>query len=657
MGLVADLWERRVHPSNPDAWYIRLFAGENVDAGVRVTEESALSSTAIYAGVRLLAEALATVPLNVYRRTSSVREVATEHPLHDVLHNQWNPWLTAAEGRSILLANAIVCGNGYAEVVRDGAGAIRELWPIWPNRMEPREKDGGLRYVFQPMEGAPREIAPDKILHTRGFSMGGLVGDHVVLKMREAVGLTLATEKFGASFFGKGANPGGVLEHPSTLSEQAQKRLVDSWQGGLDSAHRIKVLEEGLSFKPISVPPEAAQFLETRRFQIGEVARMLKIPPHMLGDLERATFSNIEHQAIEFVRYSLRPWAVLLEQRLNGLLTPAERAEGYYVKHVLEGLLRGDLAARSEAYAIGRQWGWYSANDIRELEDMNPIADGDIYLVPGNMLPANQAGAMMQDEPPADVEDDIPDERVERRAFEVRVLGQRETIRAAQLRTLEQVAGRVVAREVREVRARMETELRDAATFRAWLDEFYGTFDVFARDLFLPALLSFAQLMAASAGDELGGESLEGEVDEFVRDYADTLGVRWAAQSRREITRILRDSPDDAEAEIRDLLNRWESTKPATVANHEATRAGSAFLRAAYIAAGVTFVRWVARGDNCPLCSRMNGKIVEVQRSFLEPGDVVDPEDGETAPLEIKRKISHPPLHTGCDCGLIAEVQ
>lgn len=657
MGLVADLFESRVSPANPDAWYIRLFAGHETDAGVAVTQESALSSTAIFAGIRLLAEAMATVPLNVYRADGSRREVARDHPLHEVLHNRWNPELTAAEGRSILIANMVACGNGYCEIVRDRAGRVRELWPIWPHRIMPERDGSRLLYRFQSVNGTPRLLPPDRILHVRGFSMGGLVGEDVILKMREAVGLTLGTERFGAKFFGQGMNPGGVLEHPQTLSNEAQKRLLDSWSGGLDSAHRVKVLEEGMTFKPISVPPEAAQFLETRKFQISEVARMLNVPPHMLREMDRATFSNIEHQGIEFVRYSLRPLAVLMEQRLNGLLTQRERADGYYTKHVMEGLLRGDLQARSEAYAIGRNWGWLSANDVRELEDMNPIEDGDMYLVPGNMMPTDMAGQLMAPQPSPETDDDPdPPRRAEKRDRMEPILELRDRYRGAQKRTLEQVAAGVVAREVREVRAQLNKQFRDANEFRDWLNRFYREFNSFVTEVFLPALLTYAELMQASAEQELDVRDLD--VQEFVQEYANTLGVRWAGQARREITRAMRDvPPQEMEAAVRSVLDRWERQKAPAVANHEATRAGSAFLRAAYLAGGVQFVRWVTRGDNCPLCSKMNGRVVDIQRSFLSPGDVVDPEDPNTEPLEVTKQISHPPLHRGCDCGLTAEVQ
>ena len=661
MGLVADLFESRSHPSNPDRWLIRLFGGDPVDAGVQVDQDTALSSTAVFAGIRLIAESLATVPLNVYRADGRSREVARDHPLHHVIHSRWNPELSAAEGRSIMMANAVACGNGYAEVVRDKAGRVRELWPLWPHRVEPMRRGSGLAYRFTPESGPPITLSADRVLHLRGFSNGGLVGIDVVNKMRESVGLTIATERFGARFFGQGLNPGGVLEHPGVLSEPAQKRLMESWKGGLDSAHRVKVLEEGMTFKPISVPPEAAQFLETRKFQVVETARMLNVPPHMLRELDRATFSNIEHQGIEFVRYSLRPWAVLLEQRIDALLSEADRAAGYYTKHVMEGLLRGDMKARYDAYAISRQWGWSSANDIRELEDMNPIEDGDVYLVPGNMVPADMVGQMMDLQPPdpePEPEPEPPEEdtrAVERRAREERVLAVRDDYRAAQRQVLTRIADDVLAHEVKQVRAAMKRELRDANAFRVWLDEFYETFNVFARDAFLPALQGFADLMAASAEAELSTEGLARQVDSFVRDYADVMGVRWAARSRREIMRILRDSPDDAAAEIHDMLDRWTASRAGTVANHEATRAGSAFLRASYIAAGVVMVRWVTRGQNCPLCSAMNGKVVEIQRAFLGAGDVVDPADGETTPLEVSRNISHPPLHEGCDCGIIAE--
>jgi HK97 family phage portal protein len=219
---------------------------------------------------------------------------------------------------------------------------------------------------------------------------------------KNAIGMSLATEEYGASFFANGANPGGVLEHPGVIKDI--QRVKDSWNSayqGSGNAHRIAVLEEGMKFQAIGIPPEQAQFLETRKFQINEIARIFRIPPHMVGDLEKSSFSNIEQQSLEFVKYTLNPWVVRWEQSLQqSLLLPSEK-NSIFIKFNVDGLLRGDYQSRMNGYAVGRQNGWLSANDIRELEDMNRIPaeeGGDLYLVNGNMLPLSQAGNFYEKE-------------------------------------------------------------------------------------------------------------------------------------------------------------------------------------------------------------------------------------------------------------------
>lgn len=362
--------------------------------GVNVTETSALRVTAVYACVRVLAETVATLPLVVYRRQKPRGKLRDpSHPLYTVLHDQANTEMTAMQLRETMMAHVLLWGNAYASIERDGAGNVVGLWPLLPDRtyVVRDDKTGKLVYITTLPNGEQVLLPWDQVLHIPGLSYNGIVGYSPIQCAREAIGLALAAEEFGARFFGNGARPGGVLEHPATLSDEAYKRLRSSWESmhrGLNNAQRLAILEEGMQYKPLTIPPEDAQFLETRKFQVTEICRLFRVPPHLVGDLERATFSNIEHQSIEFVVHTIRPWLVRWEQAINmKLLTPLERRR-FFVEHIVDGLLRGDIASRYNAYAIARQNGWMSANDIRELENMNPIPGGDVYLVPLNMQDA-----------------------------------------------------------------------------------------------------------------------------------------------------------------------------------------------------------------------------------------------------------------------------
>ena len=296
-------------------------------------------------------------------------------------------------------------GNAYAQIIRNGKGEVVALYPLMPNRMTvDRDSSGHLFYSYQTsrddaptMKGGSVILKPSDVLHIPGLSFDGLVGYSPIAMAKNAIGLAIATEEYGAKFFANGATPGGLLEYPGVVKDP--ERVRDSWNRGFSgsqNAGKVAILEEGMKYTPISIAPEQAQFLETRKFQINEIARIFRVPPHMVGDLEKSSFSNIEQQSLEFVKYTLDPWVVRWEQSLSrALFTPDEKT-CYFFKFNLEGLLRGDYQSRMNGYATARQNGWMSANDIRELENLDRIPEedgGDLYLINGNMLPLNQAGA------------------------------------------------------------------------------------------------------------------------------------------------------------------------------------------------------------------------------------------------------------------------
>lgn len=386
--------------TNPSKWLVDWFGGgSQAKSGVVVNEQTALRVTAYLAAVKIISETVASLPLFVYKRLETGGKArAPDHPAYEVLHNQANSEMTAYQFRETFQGHVLNWGNGYAEIERDGGGRIRGLWPLLPDRTWPERNPGTgkIRYRTTLPDGQQVLLPFENVLHVPGFGFDGLVGYNPVRLAREAIGLALATEEFGANFFGQGANPSGIIEYPGKLSDPAYQRYkqeIREKHEGLSKSHRIMVLEEGLKFHQVTIPPEEAQFLETRKFQVSEIARIFRIPPHMLGDLERATFSNVEQQSIDFVVHTIRSWLVRWEQAIRSkLFTVSERRQGVFAEFLVDGLLRGDIQSRYAAYAVGRQNGWLSANDIRERENMNPIEGGDIYLVNGNMLPADQAG-------------------------------------------------------------------------------------------------------------------------------------------------------------------------------------------------------------------------------------------------------------------------
>ena len=406
MGIFSGLFRSRDKPQDRTAGSGYAFYFGGTTSGKAVTERSAMQMTAVYSCVRILAEAVAGLPLHLYRyKEDGGKEKALDHPLYLLLHDEPNPEMSSFVFRETLMTHLLLWGNAYAQIIRNGKGEVIALYPLMPNRMVvDRDIHGQLYYQYTrsteeapTMKGVTVNLPPSDVLHIPGLGFDGLVGYSPIAMAKNAIGMAIACEEYGAKFFANGAAPGGVLEHPGTIKDP--QRVRESWQstfGGSGNSNKIAVLEEGMKYTPIGISPEQAQFLETRKFQINEIARIFRVPPHMVGDLEKSSFSNIEQQSLEFVKYTLEPWLVRWEQSIQRTLFSPEEKKRYFAKFNVEGLLRGDYASRMSGYATARQNGWMSANDIRELENLDriPTEDGgDLYLINGNMLPLGNAGA------------------------------------------------------------------------------------------------------------------------------------------------------------------------------------------------------------------------------------------------------------------------
>lgn len=376
-------------------------------SGKAVNERTAMQMTAVYACVRVLSEAVAGLPLHVYRyKEDGSREKALKHPLYRILHDEPNPEMSSFNFRETLMGHLLLYGNAYAQVIRNGRGEVAGLYPLMPAKMTvDRDSGGNLYYLYSrgsddaPEAGESGQVylPPDQVLHIPGLGYDGIVGYSPIAMAKNAVGLGIATEEYGAKFFANDASPSGILEHPGVLKNPDKVR--ESWNKlfrGSVNSHQIAVLEEGLKYQPIGISPDQAQFLETRKFQLNEIARIFRVPPHMVGDLEKSSFSNIEQQSLEFVKYTLEPWLMRWEQAMGRRLFTESEKESYFIRFNVEGLLRGDYESRMNGYAVARQNGWMSANDIRELENLDRIPaelGGDLYLVNGSMTKLADAGA------------------------------------------------------------------------------------------------------------------------------------------------------------------------------------------------------------------------------------------------------------------------
>lgn len=407
MSIFASIFHSRDKPKNSLNGSRYDFFFGSTSAGKRVNENTAMQMTAVYACVRILSEAIAGLPLHVYRyNDTGGKEKDLRHPLYRLLHDEPNIEMTSFVFRETLMSHLLLWGNAYAQIIRNARGEVTALYPLMPNKMTvDRDEKGRLYYLYERSaedtsaigKKSQIRLSPSDVLHIPGLGFDGLVGYSPIAMAKNAIGLAIATEEYGAKFFANGAAPGGVLEHPGSIKDP--QKVKESWNAayqGSSNAHRIAVLEEGMKYTPIGISPEQAQFLETRKFQIDEIARIFRVPPHMVGDLEKSSFSNIEQQSLEFVKYTLDPWVVRWEQAMCRALLSESEKYNVFIKFNVDGLLRGDYASRMTGYATARQNGWMSTNDIRELENLDRIPaelGGDLYLVNGNMTKLQDAGA------------------------------------------------------------------------------------------------------------------------------------------------------------------------------------------------------------------------------------------------------------------------
>jgi len=653
--ILSRLLERRYSLSDMDRDMDLLVAGRNTATGVSITEKTALQSVAVFACVRILSETLASIPLPLYRRiTPRSKRRAYEHPLYSLLHDAPNPEMTSFNFREALMAHLVLWGNAYAEIDWDmDKGRPRALWPLLPNKMRVKREKDGLYYYYRLPDGQEIILPAIKVLHIPGLGFDGMMGYSPIHMAREAIGLSLATEEFGARFFGNGAKPGGVLEHPGKLGTSAQDNLRKSWNEmhqGLSNQHRIAILEEGMKYHQVGIPPEDAQFLETRKFQRSEIASFFHIPPHMIGDLEHATFSNIEHQGIEFVVYTMRPWFVRWEQVISKkLLWPDERKD-YFAEFLVEGLLRGDVESRYKAYSVGRQWGWLSANDVRELENMDPLPEnqGNIYYVPMNMLPAGTAQETKNLL--------LADYRADRAYAQAAV--QRHNTAQSYRRVFEDAAQRVVKRETDNIlrAAKKYLGLRSSADFDIWLEDFYRDFPEFISKQVEPAIYSLAEAIQAIASEEVNAEAvMTPELESFLKQYASVFNGRYTKSSKGQLQALIREAVEAEEEPLEAItvrLAEWEETRAGKVAMNETIQLSNAVAKVVFSGAGIIRLRWVALGSkSCPLCQEMNGKVVGIDQPFLAEGDKLESESGSE--IKLYRPTTHPPLHQGCVCQIV----
>ena len=643
-------WLRRAFAPSNDFWYYPL--GGTTSSGVRVTEESALKFITVYSCVSLIAGDIARLPLNLYRkRKDGGKDTVTDHQLYDLLHNAPNPDTTSFNFRETLQSHLLLWGNAYCFIDRSNGGQVKALWQLPdPGAVDVSRSGGQLRYTYM-VNGREVSHTRDKIFHVPGLGYNGMVGMSMISVAREAIGLGVAAEQFGSKYFGEGTHPSGVLEMDRTLGDNRESfaKSIKEGYAGLGKSHKIMILENGMKYKPMTVPLNDAQFMETRAFQKTEICGMYHVPVHKIGvHGQNSNYNNLEQENASYVDSCLMHWLVRWESAISQqLLTKEERMSGLFFEFQVQGLLRGDSAARADYYNKLFQVGAMSPNKILSLENQNPIPGGDQHFVMLNMVPLDMAREMAEPVKPEEKpdEEDVKKQEIDAstRFFkpvnENRSIQIRDRIARQYEPLIRDAAQAVITKETKAI----QYNIGKNASIKEFLKDFYRTFPEYVNQKMSPVLRSYMLSIIDAANTELSLP--EEDFDTEIKDYIDSYVRRHVESSQGQLTALAEEEPDV----IDQRANEWYETRADKITMEEKTRASGAAYSFVAFAAGLSLI-WRIRGpETCPYCTELNGKRVVRGQGFVTAGDELDPKGG-TGPMKFYGLKQHPPIHQGCDC-------
>ena len=667
MGIFSILEERGSPGPADDFWYepVSRFT-DTTD----VTPTTAISQTPVWAAVNLISGTLGSLPLILYKEIpNGGKERDRSSNLYDKLRWQPNSFQTAVEFVEMGQGHLCLRGNFFARLETNRVGELTSIVPLHPDRIKLKLVNGGVvEYHYEEKIGQPRVFSSEEILHVKGLSSDGMIGYSPITVGAGAIALSNAAEKNGSRFFHNSAMPSGILSHPGKLKPEARSNIKQSWNSahGGGKQHSVALLEEGLSWTALSVSPDEAQFIETRKYQAEEIARLFNVPPHLLMLLDRSTFSNVTEQNRSFATNCIRPWAIRWEQAIRKSILERFTPDGTFVEFEMNELLRPDTIARAQANQILLQNGALSIDEWRTKENLNPLDDpaGSVHWMPLNIAPVSVAENQTDDEARNDLRQQLRTLQIETRKDatlpELRSLANRKKIADQTLPMIRDASQRLLQREVKAVRRMMKKhlsgipdgrELRGTDSLFAELDEFYhGEFTDTIISMMLPVVRSYAQAIYTQAAMEVGYPSdFTPELEEFVRGYLDVMANKHAKNSRQQLQSIISNTDFVELINALDVrLDQWLANRAEKIARKETTEGNGAFSKYAYVAAGVMSLRWVTTGtETCPFCKKLSGKVVSSTERFVEAGATVESEAGDLVP---RSNIGHPPLHSGCDC-------
>jgi HK97 family phage portal protein len=647
-------WFETKAPGDPQILTSRdlanLLQGSVSTAGVGVSPQRAMQFSTVWACVRLLAEIMATVPIHVYvRNRDGSKQRVNDIAASELLTLSPNSWQTVFEYIDFLVTSLCLRGNSYALITRSSGGNIAELIPLDPTRVTPRRSGyDDISYTVRFEKGDAKVFPASEIHHVRGMSLDGFIGVSPITYHRNTIGLAMAAENHGGYLFKNGVMPAGALVHPGQLSDEAYARIKKSWAETHGGEHQggVAVLEEGLKFEKITMSNADAQYLEVRQFQRSEICSLYRVPPHMIGDLTKSSFSNITQQSLEMVKYTFLPWARRMELAMRrDLLTAKERKSGLYIEFLLDGLERADIEQRYKTYNIGIMSGVLSPNECRAKENLNPRDGGDIYLAPLNMADSTGQNATTKSIAAAV---HLPPVR----ALATKGVLAREQLRQTFAPRFKALADDLVSHETGKLRALIESAGGQVGPeFPSSSADLYRQLPDYIRSQFKGLMREYAVAVRDAALDEIGSDHQPENLSAFVAEVLDSFTTRHIASSEGQLAALINENAsEEIAAAIEQRLSEWDATRADKIAEREPVQQESAVALFVWGSAGITKLQWQRRGSHsCPFCKALSGKIVGLGAPFVDAGDFT-PEGHEASPLKVRGPKMHAPIHKGCVC-------
>jgi len=665
----SSLSRRARYGPSDDYWYLPYGATLETDSGVYVDEATALKYLTVFACVSLVAGDVARLPLNLYRkRKDGGKDQVTDHRLYDLLHNAPNSETASFNWRETAQGHLMLWGNHYSFCDRDKTGDVTDLWQLPnPGGVKVRRAGDGLVYEYK-VDGETKVRRRDQVFHIPGFGFNGLKGMSMIGLSREAIGMGLAAEKFGARFYGSGTHPGGMVSMPveaESMEPDEQKKyleLIRKQSSGLGKSHELMVFFNGEKYHPFTMPLNDAQFLESRDHQKIEICGMYHVPPHKIAiHGQNSNYNNLEQENSSYVDSCLMHWLVRWESAINmQLLSERERRQGFFFEFLVEGLLRGDSAARADYYTKMFQIGAMSPNKVLVKENMNPVEGGDQHFVMLNMVPLDKAGEMDmtlpgdKKKPPVklDGEDEIKSLRDffggSRELAEKRSIAARDRIAKRYRPLILDAATAIVNRETKAIKNRVSGRSSDVAGMEGFLNDFYEKFPEYIEMKMSPVLRSYMLAIIDESVAETGSDDISLDVE--IREYLDGYAARHTRSSLGQMLALLE---GENLADIDQRADEWAEKRPEKIVADEIVRASGAAFSWVVFGAGMSMVLRNRGPETCPYCKRMNGKRVTPDTPLVSAGDKIDPKDGSD-PMPVYETKFHAPLHQGCDCYMTA---